>query len=200
MDARGGSFDADAVEGLLEILDHALEAISHSKFAAGPTFAGAENAVALVEFFAGGDEGVGRGGVEFEHFEMARDDHADAEGVGERGGFGTVEIAGDAAFGSGAVDREKRDVDFKVFEGFEHAVVTNGVAAVIDGPWAELNDVAEVMTAAGVVTIDFFVGGGDGVDGEAVGGDGFVVVEADGKLERALEAVGDKFAVGFGND
>jgi hypothetical protein len=70
---------------LLEECDHA-----QLKLAAGPTFAGAEDAMALIEFFAGGDEGVGRRGIEFEHFEVAGNDHANAEGVGERGGFGVV--------------------------------------------------------------------------------------------------------------
>jgi len=112
----------------------------------------------LLEFFGGG-------GVEFEHVVVAGNDETGAAGFGEGGGFGAVEVAGDAAPGLVAVDGQEHEVALKRTEGVNESVVPEGVAAVVEGEGAATEDEADVEVSALVVGLEVVVGSGDALDG-----------------------------------
>ncbi len=140
-------------------------------------FAAAEDEEWLIEAGAGGGEFVRRGGVEGEHAEVVGDGEASAAGFGEGGGFGAVEIAGDAAGGVIAIDRDEDDIWSGGDESGGEGVVPERVAAVPDGEWAEADEEREEAALAEGVAFDGVVGGGDAGAVERAAAGGGAVVE-----------------------
>lgn len=120
----------------------------------------------MAQLIAGLGELLWGGGIEFEHFVMARDGAADAGIGGELGGFVSPEVSGDPAFGSAPVDGQEGEVDIPALEPVFHAGEADGVSAVVDRIGAELDDVSEVVVTSVFVFIELFVGGGDTVKAE----------------------------------
>ena len=82
--------------------------------------------------------------VEREHVVVARDDDPRADVAAECRCLDGVEIARDTTFRRTTVDWQQRDVDLLRCEHVGHAVVPNGVAAVIQRPLAAPHDIADV--------------------------------------------------------
>jgi hypothetical protein len=128
---------------LLRAGQAARDRLPGARFAA-PALAQAQDPIGLTEPLRLGHEGFGgRRRVEGEQVVMAGDDEPRPDLVGEPCRFAAVEVAGDAALGRAAVDREQGDVDPMGPQALGHAVVEHGVAAVVQRPRPHPDDVAE---------------------------------------------------------
>ena len=117
----------------------------------------------LAKRLAGGLEFFRGLGVELEHVVVARDNHSRADDLGQVGRFTPPEITGDSALGTATVDRQQRDVDFPLPQNLLHAVVRDGVAAVINRPRAKLGHVADILMTSEVILGQVLVRGRHGV-------------------------------------
>src|SRR5262245_6036605 len=108
----------------------------------------------------GGHKVVRIGGIEFEHFEVAGNDETSTDIACQFRGLPPVQVSSNTTFGPGSVDREESDIDREVPQVFGHFGITNGIAAMINGPPAELDDVAEKFAPALFVAFDSLVSGG----------------------------------------
>ena len=107
-------------------------------------------------------EFVGCRGVEFEHIVVTRDDEAGVDVAGELRRFAAPKIAGDAALGGSTIDRQERDIHRLRTEPFGHALVTDGVAAVINTEGAEFDDKSKMNQQSLRVAVEVLVGGWNG--------------------------------------
>ena len=150
-------------------------------------FAAAEDAEWLMETGTGGGEFVRGGGIEGEHAEVVGDGEAGSAGFGEGGGFGAVEVAGDAAGGVVAIDRDEDDIRACGDEGGGEGVVPERVATVPDGERAEADEEREEAALAEGVAFDGVMGGGDAGEVEGAAAGGGAVVEG-GESDRGVGA------------
>ena len=149
---------------------------SLGEFGSAPAFAAAEEAIGLAEALAFGYEFVGRSGVEFEHLVVAGDDNFGADLFPECGGFFAVKVAGNAALGKIAVDRQECDVYLPALDHGHDVGVPFGVAGMVNAPWAGLDDVTEELVTAPGISLKVVVCSGHGVKAKAFGGEGIANV------------------------
>jgi len=168
--------------------------------AAGPAFAGAQNAIGLLQVFSGGDKLIGGDGVEFEHVVVAGNDETRADFPGEICGFVTGQISGNPTFGEIAINREERNIDVKGCEASFHFLEEFCVAGVVDGPRTGLDDVSKKFMATPLIFFDQVVRGGDGSNLEAGDRNGLPGIETARLFSHDTEAVHDEFAISFRND
>ena len=118
---------------------------------------------------------------------MVGDGEASAAGFGEGGGFGAVEVAGDAAGGVIAIDRDEDDIRSGGDQSGGEGVVPERVAAVPDGERSEADEEREEAALAEGVAFDGVVGGGDAGAMERAAAGGGAVVEG-GESDRGVWA------------
>lgn len=174
----------------------------------GEAFPELEDAEGLTQASAGVGEGLWAGGVEGEEIVVAGNHQAGVDLMGELGGLGSGEVAGDAAFRGAPIDREDGEVGSEGLQPSGHALIPEGVAAVVDVEGAEFEDVAEAGEVAVGIAVERFMGGRDGVDSK---GEGWVEegrfghrsgrsVEADDASVRKIAAFAGDGPLGFGTE
>src|SRR5262245_43618845 len=84
-------------------------------------------------------------GIELEHFKVTRDYHSRPDIFAQLRRFASVQISGHAPLRFRAVDRKEHDIDRELFQYPRHLGISNGIAAVINGPPAKLNNVTEKL-------------------------------------------------------
>src|SRR5438874_9953976 len=132
---------------------------------------------------------------------MARDDQPGADGFGELGGLGAIEIAGYSTLGSAAVDGKQGQIHSERLEGGSKRVVPESVAAVINCKTIPMKHVAKEMATARSVALDGWMGGGDAVDFQSADARGRAVVEFDQPgRDIGTKTLEDKIAIRSGND
>ena len=169
------------------------------KFAAAPTFAGKEDAIVHADTFGVQDEIRRIGGVELEHLVMAGDHATRADIGGKFSGLTGTEIAGNASLWKRSIDGKERDIDLPFAEIFGHARKSDGVAAMVNGPWTKLDDVAKVPAAAFIVFVEGLVRRRDAGEFKIGQGSRFSSVQAQELLCGDPQAISCELPVGFGD-
>src|SRR5437867_1447150 len=167
---------------------------------AAPPFTGSEDLERLAQARRGLDEGVRRHRVELEHLEVARDDESGADFPGQRCGLGPIEIARHSTLRTVAIDRQQRHVDGPALQPFFHSFVAYRVAGVINRPRPGLDDIAQELVPAGLVSFERVMRGGHGVNPKVADLPVLSGIEADRQLGGTFQAVHDELAVGLRDD
>ena len=99
------------------------------------------------------DELSRRCGIELEHLIVAWYNHFRPNVPGQLSRFVPKQIARHPTLDCAAINREQCDVDVKGPQFFGHLFVSDRVAAVVDAPTAELENIAEILRAPLLVAI-----------------------------------------------
>ena len=112
----------------------------------------------LAQAPARGHKFVGRGGVEFEHLVMTRDYQPGVDFPGQLRGLAPPQISCHAPLGPAPIDRQQGHVDWPAAQPFDQALIPHRIAAVINKPAAELDDVTKKLVTAIFVLLELFRG------------------------------------------
>jgi hypothetical protein len=95
---------------------------------------------------------------------MAGNDQACMDLFSKLRGFLSTEVACHAAPRVVPIDGEQGTINLPMIEPFDQTIVRHTVAAVIDGPTANLNNQTKETVVALFVLLERFVGRGDGMN------------------------------------
>lgn len=128
---------------------------------------------------------------------MARYDQASANLLGEGSGFIPVQIASHATLGRAAVDRQQGQVDFPSPKRLGHSFEQDRVAAVINRPRAEFDDITQEFAAAKRVRLDGFVSRWNASESELRHGCSPTGIQANRRILRKAQPFRDELAIGL---